>query len=130
MCTKFRNKLTVSRMCGIAGVSRSGYYSWLNQKEKRLKREQQDRKDFQLLLKAYTFKNRYKGPPGIKMVLFRQYGVITNLKKIRRLMVEFNLKCPIRKPNLYTKIGKSFKSHTVKNISDRILTKEYQAKYF
>lgn len=119
MCKKSQNKLTVSRMCGIAGVSRSGYYSWLNQEEKRLEREQQDRQDFQLLLKAYTFKNRYKGARGIKMVLFRQYDVIMNLKKIRRLMEKFHLKCPIRKPNTYTKIGKSLKSHTVKNILDR-----------
>lgn len=71
MCKKSQNKLTVSRMCDIADVSRSGYYSWLNQEEKRLKREQQDRQYFQLLLKAYTFKNRYKGARGIKMVLFR-----------------------------------------------------------
>lgn len=119
MCKKSRSPLTVSRMCGIASVSRSGYYSCLNQEEKRKKRERQDKQDYQLLLNAYTFKNRYKGVRGIKMVLFRQYDVLMNLKKIRRFMKKFNLKCSIRKPNSYTKIGKALKSYTVKNILDR-----------
>ncbi len=40
---------------------------------------------------SYTFKNRYKGARGIKMVLFRQYGIQMNLKKIRRLMKKYQI---------------------------------------
>lgn len=106
-------------MCEIAAVSRSGYYAWLRQKEYRMEKDIQDKKDFELILKAYTFKNRYKGARRIKMVLFRQYGMVMNLKKIHRLMKKFHLRCPIRKPNPYKKIGKAIKSHTVKNILER-----------
>ena len=41
------NRLSVSTLCEIAGVSRSGYYNYLSTEDVRLKREEQDRKDFQ-----------------------------------------------------------------------------------
>lgn len=119
MLQKHRNRLSVSRMCEIAAVSRSGYYAWLEQEENRMKKEIQDKQDFELILKAYSYKNRYKGARGIKMVLLREYGIVMNLKKIRRLMKKFHLRCPIRKPNPYKKIGKALKSHTVKNLLER-----------
>lgn len=50
------------------------------------------------------------------MVLFREYGIIMNLKKIRQLMKKFRLRCAIRKTNPYKKIGKALKSHMVINI--------------
>lgn len=73
--------MTIKTMCAIAGISRSGYYSWLNQKKVRIKRENQDKHDFDLILQAFSFKNRYKGARGIKMVLYRQFEVVMNLKK-------------------------------------------------
>lgn len=103
----------------MAGVSRSGYYAWEKTIGKRLSKEEQDKKDFGLILQAYTFKNRYKGARGIKMVLFRQYDIQMNLKKIRRLMKKYHLSCPIRRTNPYRKIGKAIKSHTVKNLLER-----------
>ncbi len=90
-------------------VSRSGYYAWLRQKEKRVERELQDKKDFDNIVKAYSFKNRNKGAKSIKMVLFRQFNIVMNLKKIRRLMKKFSLACPIRKANPYKRIGKALK---------------------
>ena len=41
--TNGTSKLSVSRMCEIAGVSRSGYYAWVSAAPIREKREQQDR---------------------------------------------------------------------------------------
>ncbi len=117
--TKSNCKLTVSQLCILAGVSRSGYYAWIKNLDRRLFKEEQDKKDFELILQAYTFKNRYKGARGIKMVLFRQYGIQMNLKKIRRLMKKYHLSCPIRRANPYRKIGKAIKSHTVKNLLER-----------
>ncbi len=81
MCLQVRNQMTIKTMCAITGISHSGYYSWLNQKEVRIKREDQDNHDFQLILQAYSFKNRYKGARGIKMVLYWQFGLVMNLKK-------------------------------------------------
>lgn len=40
------NELSVSMMCQTAGVSRSGYYAWLNAASARQVREAQDRADF------------------------------------------------------------------------------------
>ena len=37
------NRLSVSTLCEIAGVSRSGYYNYLSTEDVRLKREEQDR---------------------------------------------------------------------------------------
>ena len=46
------NQLSVSMLCDIAGVSRSGYYRWINAAGVREEREQKDREDFELILKA------------------------------------------------------------------------------
>lgn len=53
-------------MCEIAGVSRSGYYSWIQSERYRIKKESNDRQDFELILKAFKYKNRYKGAKSIK----------------------------------------------------------------
>jgi hypothetical protein len=50
------NVLTVQELCEIAGVSRSGYYSWLKAEPKRQEREAQDRADFELILAAYRYR--------------------------------------------------------------------------
>lgn len=42
-----------------------------------------------------------------------------SLKKIRRLMSKYALRCPIRKANPYKKIGKAIKSHAVGNKVNR-----------
>lgn len=106
-------------MCEIAGVSRSGYYSWIQSERYRIKKESNDRQDFELILKAFKYKNRYKGAKSIKMVLFRKFDINMNLKKIRRLMKKYGLRCPIRKANPYKKIGKAIKSHAVSNKVNR-----------
>ena len=48
------NILTISELCEIAGVSRSGYYAWLSSEQKRAAREAQDAADFQQILEAYS----------------------------------------------------------------------------
>ena len=50
------NRLSVSRLCEIAGVSRSEYYAWLKAAPLRESREEQDRRDFELILTAYQFR--------------------------------------------------------------------------
>ena len=71
-------------MCEIAKVSRSGYYNYVKNltASKYLLKEEKDKEDFELIMKAYKFKNRPKGARGIKMTLERQHGIIMNLKKI------------------------------------------------
>ena len=78
------NILTISELCEIAGVSRSGYYAWLSSEQKRAAREAQDAADFQQILEAYRFRGYAKGVRGIHMRLLHT-GIRMNGKKIRRL---------------------------------------------
>lgn len=73
-------------LCNCLGVSTSGYYNYLKNEDKRLLQDKKDKKDYELILKAYKFKNRHKGAKQIKMVLENEFGIKFNLKKIRRLM--------------------------------------------
>ena len=106
------NVLSISRMCEIAGVSRSGYYAWEAAAPVREKREEADRKDFASILEAYKFRGYAKGARGIHMRLLH-VGTVMNIKKIRRLMKKFCLKCPFRGPNPSRQMAKAIKTNAV-----------------
>lgn len=115
------NILSVSRLCELAGVSRSGYYAWVNAAPLREAREEQDRKDFEMILIAYQFRGYDKGARGIHMrLLHLETPVNMNLKKIRRLMKKYGLMCKVRKANPYRRMAKALKtSNYAANILDR-----------
>lgn len=76
------NSLSVSSLCSMAGVSRSGYYAWLKAAPIREAQEQRDREDFDLVLEAYRMRGYSKGAKGIYMALLHmEPPVIMNLKK-------------------------------------------------
>ncbi len=130
MIQKHKDKLNIKWLCSTAGVSRSGYYNYVKNlsSDKYLLREGKDKEDFELILKAYQFKNRNKGARLIKMTLERVFDTIMNLKKIRRLMKKFGLICPIRKANPYRRMAKAMATN---NYHDNILNREfYEAKPF
>lgn len=123
--SKGTTKLSVSRMCEIAGVSRSGYYAWVKAAPIRKAQEEQDRKDFELILLAYNQRGYTKGAKGIYMCLLHmEPPVIMNLKKIRRLMAKYNLMCPIRKANPYRQMAKALKTS---NVADNLLQREFES---
>lgn len=75
------NALSVAMLCDIAGVSRSGYYRWVNAEEKRNEKEEQDRADFGIILEAYAHRGYDKGARGIYMTLIhRNPPVVMNIK--------------------------------------------------
>ncbi len=120
------NVLTVTYLCESAGVSRSGFYSWIQRKNDSSsaynKKKEQDRKDFELILEAYKFKGYDKGRRGIHMRLLHM-GIVMNHKKISRLMKEFNLFCPIRKANPARRMAKAIKTS---NYADNILNRHFE----
>jgi putative transposase len=69
MTSRDNNLLNISCLCSIAGVSRSGYYYWLQSEKMRRKREINDMHDFELILEAYRFRGYDKGARGIYMRL-------------------------------------------------------------
>lgn len=112
-------KLSVSSLCKMAGVSRSGYYQWLSRAGARAAKEAKDRADFELILEAYNHRGYDKGCRGIHMRLLRLKERM-NVKKIRRLMRLHNLYCSIRKANPYRQRAKvSDEKYVVSNTLGR-----------
>jgi transposase InsO family protein len=118
------NQLNVSMLCDIAGVSRSGYYRWVNAADVRKEKEKRDREDFELILKAYSQHGYSKGARSIYMsMLHWNPPVVMNVKKIRRLMDKYGLMCPIRKANPYRRIAKALKTN---NVADNLLNRNFK----
>ncbi len=116
------NLLKISVLCDIAGVSRSGYYNWCSHAPARKSRDDADRKDFDLVLEAYRFRGYDKGARGIHMRLLHM-GIIMNVKKIRRLMQKFGLKCPIRKANPYRRMARDLSTN---NVAANVVNREFR----
>lgn len=55
MTERDNNFLNVCLLCETAGVSRSGYYRWLNTETVRNNKDADDKKDFETILNAYKF---------------------------------------------------------------------------
>ena len=115
--------LSVKELCEIAGVSRSGYYSWINSEATRIVKEAQDQKDFELILEAYNYRGYKKGVLSINMRLLHM-GVVMNPKKIRRLMRKYHLFCPIRQANPYRRMAKALRTN---NVASNLLNREFEA---
>ena len=125
MTMRDNNRLNLSWLCETACVSRSGYYSYLKNEEKRHEREESDRKDFLLIVEAYQFRGYDKGAKGIKMrLLHLDPPVNMNLKKIRRLMKKYRLLCPIRKANPYRRMAKALKTS---NVAPNLVERQFEA---
>lgn len=124
MISRDNNLLNISWLCEIAGVSRSGYYRWLSLEDTRTARDDADKCDFQLILEAYNYRGYAKGARGIYMRLLRQNPpVVMNIKKIRRLMNKYGLKCPIRKANPYRRMAKAMRTN---HVAPNLLNREFR----
>lgn len=82
--------LSVMALCKLSNVSRSGYYRWVSTIENRQNREEQDRLDFETIMKAHNFCGKYKGIRSIYKYLLN-IEIAMNIKKIRRLCNKFGL---------------------------------------
>lgn len=119
------DSLSISELCLLYGVSRSGYYRWLKARPERELKEACDRKDFDLILAAYTAHHRHKGARSIQMVLLHQDPPVEmNLKKIRRLMHKFNLVCPVRQANPYRRMAKALRTS---NVAKNLVKRQFEA---
>lgn len=116
--------LTISELCAMNGVSRSGYYNWLRSESSRQKREEQDRADFELILEAFKKRGVQKGARSIYMqLLHHDPPVVMNQKKIRRLMKKYNLVCTIRSASPYRRMQKALKTS---NTADNLVKREFE----
>ncbi len=106
-------KRMIRHLCNLTGVSRSGYYNYLNTDKARELKDQKDLETLKIILKGYKFKGYDKGSRGVLMALRNEFGVIFNRKRIQRIMRKFKIKCPIRKANPYKRMAKATKEHCV-----------------
>ena len=124
MTRRDNNLLNITWLCAAAGVSRSGYYHYLETDGLRRQREEQDQKDFLIILEAYRFRGYDKGARGIYMrLLHMDPPVHMNIKKIRRLMKKYGLFCPIRKANPYRRMAKALRTS---NVAPNLLNREFE----
>lgn len=89
----------VSYLCKISEVSRSGFYRYFSEKAITTKKSKEEKDEIlkENVLKAFNFKNRKtKGARQIKMVLKSEFNLVYNLKRIRRIMKKYSIKCNIR----------------------------------
>ena len=118
------NVLTITELCSIARVSRSGYYNWVNSKDKRDEQERKDRHDFELILEAFSHRGYDKGVRGIHMrLLHMDPPILMNVKKISRLMHKYYLICPIRQANPYRRMAAALKTN---NVADNLVNREFE----
>lgn len=117
------NLLNITWLCGIAEVSRTGYYRWLANSHQRAQKEELDRKDFDLILGAYNYRGKDKGARSIKMFLLHKKGIVMNLKKIRRLMKKYGLVCTIRQANSQRRMRQAMQTSAV---ADNLLKRRFK----
>lgn len=81
-------RLHISKLCAIAGVSRSGFYSWYSRDSKQ---EERDRKTLKLIEKYFFKHNQKIGLRPLKMYIERNENIQINLKRIQRIKKKNNL---------------------------------------
>jgi putative transposase len=105
---KLSKQYSVVTLCKYSQVSCSGYYKWLQTKDK----PDKDHIDFKCIQTIFLKKNQKAGWRTISMELDQQKNHM-NHKKIQRIMRKYNLLCTIRRKKPYKKIMKKTKEHRV-----------------
>ncbi len=109
-------KKNIKLLCGIAKVSKSGYYRWLKQSDK----PEKDCSDYLLVKEIFDSGKGKYGWRQVKMHLERKKKVVMNHKKIIRVMRKYGLVAKIRRRNPYKAIMKKTAEHrTFENQLDR-----------
>ncbi len=96
-------KYSVVLLCRVIGVSKSGYYAYLNREKRPVSKE--DKKLLKLIKHVYRVNRGTYGAKRISKEL-KSKGTIVNHKKVARMMREANLKAKVRCKKT-TKEGKS-----------------------
>ena len=107
-------------LCELAGVSRSGYYKWLQTTEQRAVSEDKDYLDYLLIKDVYDAHQGKSGYRLLYMELAERLEVPMNHKKILRIMRKYNFFAKVRCPNPYRQLAKATHAHkTVPNLLNR-----------
>lgn len=121
----------IGYFCDTLKVSRSGYYRYFSEEAKRnrVQREEADLRVRDLILNVFNRRGYQKGSLQIKMTLENEMGIIYSLKRIRRIMRKYEIRCPHRRSHSYRKMIKATTEHrVVPNLLNREFRQETPGK--
>lgn len=115
-----RKDYSVSLLCAVLGVSKSGYYAYIKRPK-----PQTSSKDRELLTKIRRVYSLNNGTYGAKRIAkyISSKGTLVNHKKVARIMRETNLKATVRRP----KSTKESKSKAGGYVYENLLNRDFEA---
>jgi transposase InsO family protein len=111
---------SISAMCEILNVSKSGYYKWL--KKKPVKEQSESDMISAEIIRIYTETNGIYGVRRMTQALNRELAINYNVKRIRRLMRRMGLQSVIRRKR------KNYIPSTPQVTAENILNRDFSAK--
>lgn len=120
-------KKDIRLLCGIAKVSKSGYYRWRACTDTADK----DYDDYLIIKEIFDKGKSTYGWRTVKMGLKREKKIVMNHKKIIRIMKKYSLLTKIRRKNPYKAIMKKTAEHrTFANRLDRAFAQTIPYRFF
>ncbi|MES9752879.1 IS3 family transposase [Bacillus wiedmannii] len=92
---------TVTLLCTIAGITRSGYYKWIKRHLVPSEKQLEDTKIKKKILECHKKLRGIYGYRRVQVWLKVTYNLHLNHKRIQRLMNELGIKAVIRKKRPY-----------------------------
>lgn len=114
---KAAKEYSVSALCKIFGVSRSGYYAYLKRKG-----QDRDQMDKALVQKVYDQHNGVYGYRQIQLFLLQEHGIWMNHKKVLRLMQALGIRSRIRRKHRC-----NYVSSTEGRVAKNLLKRDFKA---
>ncbi|PJW19153.1 IS3 family transposase [Geobacillus thermodenitrificans] len=110
----------ISLLCEMAGVTRGGYYKWLNRRGMMTEKQKEDEMVKRMILECHQEVNGIYGYYRVKAWLQRKYGKVVNHKRVYRLMKELGIRAKIRQKK--RKYKKGTENIVVSNVLNRDFT--------
>ena len=110
---------SIDHLCGVLGVSRSGYYKWCATAEARARREERDLELRDLVMEAFSARGFRKGSRQIRDWIFLHRGTRVNRKCVQRIMRKYGITCPVRRRNPYAGVHRDGDPKYMPNLLSR-----------
>jgi transposase InsO family protein len=117
---QYHGQYSVTKMAKDLGVSRSGYYSWLNRKPSQ--HETEDRELLRLIIQIFEDNKGRYGSPRIWRELVDEFNLRISRKRVARLMRENNKQAKRKR-----KRAKTTDSKHSEPVSENLLARDFTA---
>ncbi|QSF42845.1 IS3 family transposase [Paenibacillus tianjinensis] len=96
-----QKKYSLILLCKLAGVSRSGFYKWMNRQTFVSPKQREDEAMKLKIVECYEKLKGIYGYRRVKIWLKRSYAIHMNHKRVQRLMGELGIQAVIRRKRPY-----------------------------